>query len=65
MKIKAMDVKEGDVISIGGEKLNVETIEKSDIGKQGTEKCRIVALRSDGERIVLIRPANYPIEKEK
>ena len=58
--IKAQDVKKGINIIIGGEKLIVESIEISDIGKQGTKKCRIEARKNNGERVVIIRPADYP-----
>lgn len=62
MKKKAKDLKKGDKISIGGEKLEVSSIEISGIGKQGTQKCRIEALKSNGEKIVIIRPSDYPLE---
>ena len=66
MKKKASEINRGDIISIGGEELEVEEVESSDIGKQGTKKIRIVAKKKSGEKIVLIRPADYPIEtKEK
>ena len=57
---KAKDLKKGDLILIGGEKLKIDSIEISDIGKQGTKKCRIVTLKNNGERVVIIRPADYP-----
>ncbi len=60
MQKKASDLKKGDKLSVGGADLIVESIEVSDIGKQGTKKCRISAKKSDGERIVIIRPADYP-----
>ncbi len=60
MKKKALDVKKGDIIVIGGEELEVDEIETSDIGKQGTKKIRIVAKKKNGERVVIIRPADYP-----
>jgi translation elongation factor P/translation initiation factor 5A len=63
MKKKASEIKQGDSIVIGGEKLIVVAVELSDIGKQGTQKCRIEATKSSGEKIVLVRPADYPIEK--
>lgn len=60
MKKKAKELKKGDQLLIGGEKLTVESTELSDIGKHGTQKCRIEAVKSNGERIVIIRPADYP-----
>ncbi len=64
MKIKAIEIKKGEIITVGGEELEVEEVEISDIGKQGTKKVRIVAKRKDGEKIVIIRPEDYPIEKK-
>jgi len=62
MKKKAEELKKGDSFNIGPESLNVESIELSDVGKQGVKKCRIVALKSNGEKVILIRPSNYPFE---
>ena len=62
MKKKAIELKKGDKVILGGEQLVVRDIETSDIGKQGSKKCRIVATKSDGEKVVLIRPADYPFE---
>jgi len=64
MKKTADKLKKGDNISLGGEKLEVESLEISDVGKQGVKKCRIVALKSNKERIVIIRPSNYPFDVE-
>lgn len=60
MKKIAKDLKKGDVIILGGEQLIIEITEISDIGKQGTKKCRIEAKKNDGERVVIIRPSDYP-----
>lgn len=57
---KALELKKGDKIKVGSETLVIETIEISDISKQGTKKCRIVASKSNGEKIIIIRPADYP-----
>ena len=62
MKKKAEELKKGDKFVIGHESLVVDSIELSDVGKQGVKKCRIVALKSNREKIVLIRPSNYPFE---
>lgn len=62
VKKKAVEVKKGDKIVIGGEELEVEEIEVSDIGKQGTKKVRIVAKKKSGEKAVIIRPEDYPVE---
>ncbi|OIO80968.1 hypothetical protein AUJ84_02000 [Candidatus Pacearchaeota archaeon CG1_02_32_132] len=60
MKKKAEEIKKGDKIIIGGEELIVQNVESSDIGKQGTKKCRIEARKGDGEIVIIIRPADYP-----
>ncbi len=62
MKKKAKDLAKGETFLIAGEEVTVETIEVSNIGKQGTAKCRIVAKRKNSETVTLIRPAEYPIE---
>lgn len=64
MKKKAGEVKKGDRLKVAGKTLTVEEVELSDIGKQGTKKCRLVARSENGENIVLIRPEDYPLEVE-
>lgn len=59
---KAKDLKKKDRIIAGGEELEIEEIEQSDIGKQGTKKIRIVAKKKNGDKIVIIRPEDYPVE---
>jgi translation elongation factor P/translation initiation factor 5A len=59
---KASDLKKGDKIIIGTETLIVESVEHSDIGKQGVKKSRIVAIKPSGEKVVLIRPSDYPFK---
>ncbi|MEK6889679.1 MAG: hypothetical protein AABW82_00785 [Nanoarchaeota archaeon] len=65
MKKKAIEIKKGDLILVGGEELKVEEVESSDISKQGSKKVRMVAKKKDGESIVIIRPADYPVELGK
>ena len=60
MKKLAEDLKKGDTIEIGAEKLIIEEIEISDLGKHGSKKVRIVAKKQDGEKAVIIRPDKYP-----
>lgn len=60
MKKQAKDLKRGDEINIAGQVRIIEEIEISDIGKHGKRKVRIVALSPKGEKIVLIRPEDYP-----
>ena len=62
MKKKAKDLKKGDKIKIAGKEFEVEDIEISDIGKQGVRKCRIEAKPKDGDKIIIIRPEDYPFE---
>ncbi len=62
MRKKALEVRKSDKISLGGEILIVEETEISDIGKQGSRKVRIVAKKSTGEKIIIIRPADYPVD---
>jgi len=62
MKKKAKDIRKGDMLIIGSDTLSVESIEVSGIGKQGVQKCRIEAKKASGEKVVLIRPADYPLE---
>lgn len=64
MKKKAKDLKSGESIIVGGKKCRIESIEISDIGKQGTRKCRIEAKTPEGERVVIIRPEDYPVDSE-
>ncbi len=62
MKKQAKQLKKGDKLIIGSETLVVESLELSGVGKQGTQKVRVEAKKSSGEKVVLIRPADYPIE---
>jgi translation elongation factor P/translation initiation factor 5A len=64
MKKKASELKKGQKIKIGGKSFTIEILEISDIGKQGTKKCRIEAKSDFGEKIVIIRPEDYPFEVE-
>lgn len=62
MRKPAKDIKKGDKLVIAGEVLTVESVELSDLGKQGSQKCRIEAKKGNGEKIVMVRPADYPLE---
>ncbi len=64
MKKKAIEIKVEDTIIIANEELKVTEIEASEVSKQGTKKVRMVAKKKNGENIVIIRPADYPIEKK-
>ncbi|MBU0907475.1 MAG: hypothetical protein KKE05_04955, partial [Nanoarchaeota archaeon] len=56
MKKLAKEIKKGDKLKLAGKIFTVEEIEISDVGKQGTKKCRIVAKPETGDKMVLIRP---------
>lgn len=64
MKKKAIEIKKGDKIIVGTEELSVEEVETSDISKQGSKKVRLVAKKKNGESIVIIRPADYPLDSK-
>ena len=61
MKKQAKDIKQGDKIKIFDKIWSVSSIEISDIGKQGSKKCRL-ELSYQGEKMVIIRPSEYPFE---
>ena len=61
MRKKAFELQKGDQIKILDKVWTVTTLETSDIGKQGSKKCRI-ELSSAGEKMAIIRPAEYPFE---
>lgn len=62
MKKKAEQLKNGDKLVIAGKNCVVEAVEVSDIGKQGVKKCRIELKTNEGEKIIIVRPADYPFE---
>ncbi len=61
MKKQAKDIKKGDKIKILDKEWLVENIEISDIGKQGSKKCRL-ELSHQSEKMAIIRPSEYPFE---
>lgn len=62
MKKSTNQLKQGDKISIAGNICIIQEIEISDIGKHGKRKVRIVALTPKQEKIVIIRPEDYPFD---
>ena len=60
MKKLARDLKKGDKIKIADQEYIVESIELSEIGKHGKRKVRIEAKNEKGEKIVIVRPEDYP-----
>lgn len=64
MKKKAKDIKKDDNVIIAGKKCKVLNVEVSDIGKQGKRKVRLELLTPENERLVIIRPEDYPIDSQ-
>jgi translation elongation factor P/translation initiation factor 5A len=62
MKKEAKSLKKGDKIMLTNQEFLVEEVEISDIGKHGKRKVRLVALNGKKEKMVVIRPEDYPIE---
>lgn len=62
MKKQAKDLKVGEIIEMAGETMEIKSVELSELGKQGQQKCRLVALRKNGEKAIIIRPSDYPFE---
>jgi len=62
MKKQAKDLKKQDKVNIAGQLCIIEEIEISDIGKHGKRKVRIVAITPNQEKIILIRPEDYPFD---
>jgi len=62
MKKSAKDLKKGDKIDIAGQPCMIEELDISEIGKQGKRKVRISALMPNKEKIVIIRPDDYPFD---
>ncbi len=60
MKKQAKDLKKGENVIIAGKKFTIESVELSEIGKQGKRKVRIEARSESGEQVVVIRPEDYP-----
>lgn len=61
MKKKAKELTKGQKIKILDKIWIVDNIEVSEIGKQGSSKCRL-ELSSNGEKLAIIRPSEYPFE---
>jgi|TARA_B100001971_G_C17908891_1_gene391860 translation elongation factor P/translation initiation factor 5A len=51
---QAKDLKKGDKILHDNQKLTVESIETSKVGKLGKQKCRIETLTEKNEKKVII-----------
>lgn len=62
MKILAKDLKQGQKIVIADQTFTVQEIEISEIGKHGKRKVRVEAITEEGQKIVVIRPEDYPFD---
>jgi translation elongation factor P/translation initiation factor 5A len=62
MKKQAKDLKSGERIEIAGQTCRILNAELSDIGKQGKRKCRLELLTDKNEKIVIVRPEDYPFD---
>lgn len=62
MKKLAKELKIEDKIVIADQTCTVQDIEVSEIGKHGKRKVRIEAITEQGQRIVIIRPEDYPFD---
>jgi len=62
MKKQAKELKPGENINIAGQICRVLSTELSDIGKQGKRKCRLELLTDKNEKIVIVRPEDYPCD---
>jgi translation elongation factor P/translation initiation factor 5A len=62
MKKQAKDLKKGDKISMAGQVCTIGEMEISDIGKQGKRKVRLEILNEKNEKLVIIRPEDYPFD---
>jgi len=60
VKKQAKDLKKGDKLNIFGKIGVVEEIEFSDIGKHGKRKVRLVVKNPDNQKVVIVRPEDYP-----
>ena len=59
---KVIDLKPGNYIWYNGKVYKVVSIETSKTGKHGSAKARVEAISFDGDKIVLIKPTQDPIE---
>ncbi len=62
MKKQAKDLAKGDKINLAGQKCTINSLEISDIGKQGKRKVRIEAITEKNEKIIIVRPEDYPFD---
>jgi len=59
---KVIDLKPGNYIWHNGKVYKVVSVETSKTGKHGSAKARIEAISFDGNKVVIIKPTQDPIE---
>jgi len=59
---KVIDLKPGNYIWHNGKVYKVVSVETSKTGKHGSAKARVEAISFDGDKIVIIKPTQDPIE---
>ncbi|HIP90660.1 MAG TPA: translation initiation factor IF-5A [Candidatus Nanopusillus sp.] len=59
---KVIDLKPGNYIWYNGKVYKVINVETSKTGKHGSAKARIEAISFDGNKVVIIKPTQDPIE---
>jgi len=64
MKKQAKDLKKNDKVLVADQPCIVESLELSDIGKQGKRKARIVVITPKNEKMILVRPEDYPFNAQ-
>ncbi|MEK6914104.1 MAG: hypothetical protein AABW83_00480 [Nanoarchaeota archaeon] len=62
MKKQAKDLKKSERIKIADKTFIIKDLEISDIGKHGKKKVRMVLESNLGEKLIIIRPEDYPFE---
>lgn len=62
MKKLARELKKEDKIIIADQSCIVNEVEISEIGKHGKRKVRIEAITEKGQRVIIIRPEDYPFD---
>jgi len=62
MKKQAKDLKQNYKVLVADQICVVESLELSDVGKQGKRKARIVIVTPKGEKMILVRPEDYPFD---
>jgi len=60
MKKQAKELQKGEKVVIADQVCVILDLEISDIGKHGKRKVRVEAETQQGEKIVIIRPEDYP-----